>query len=197
MERQGTRLVMKGQMPSVNCWKPTHHWTTWMLHVWKRLKQKVERKDQTHENGNGQIVGLEKKERNQWERHGVNAKEPWSSELFKARDMKKDTFNGMNTIIIWISFKKTPRIPLITSCPKRWNSLLETFKQSTPLSSYIACIRCNRLVHNSKLKKGKSISKICVRWGLNPRLLRDQSLNLAPWTARPRALHVSYKNNNQ
>ena len=34
----------------------------------------------------------------------------------------------------------------------------------------------------------KTPAKICVRWGLNPRLLRDQSLNLAPWTARPRAL---------
>ena len=38
------------------------------------------------------------------------------------------------------------------------------------------------------MKKKETKDKICVRWGLNPRLLRDQSLNLAPWTARPRAL---------
>ena len=102
-----------------------------MLNVWKNEKE-MEREEQTYGNENGQIVGLEK-ERNHWEWHGVNAKEDFGVfNCSKQEDMKKDTFNDMNTIIIWTSFKKTPRITLITSQKMKF-TFLQVHKNTSAL----------------------------------------------------------------
>ena len=113
------------------CWKFGRDW-----------KEREKRKDQTHENENGQTVELEK-EWNQLELHGVNAKENLWFELFKAREMNKDTFNDMNTIIIWKPFKKTSIILLITSYHKRiyfWSRAFQITKVSNPPTR--VCVLC-------------------------------------------------------